>query len=122
MFVVPRISPDPVAQIEAVITAIRLVTLASVPATAAVRPFRLWACLVNVQGTTIEVHPIYGSNRFIALSIACHLYKAKATRLAAVTIRVDVDTINRTVGCKQRTDRFFGSPKTEVTNVNIFQE
>ena len=63
--------------------------------------------------------PLTASDRFIALSIVCHLNEAEAARLAGVAIRNDVDTIDSTVGFKQRTDRFFRSPKTEVSNVNI---
>ena len=76
--------------------------------------------LVNVQGTTIEVHAIDGGYRFIALHVVCHLNETEATSSAGVTIRNNIDTINSTVGRKQRTDRFFRSPKTEVSNVNVF--
>src|SRR5579862_939628 len=83
-------------------------------ATAATGAIPFWACLVNVQGTTIKVDAVDGGNRFVTLSVICHLNEAETTRLAALTIRADVDTINRAVGCKQGTDRIFRSPKTEV--------
>jgi hypothetical protein len=60
-------------------------------------------------------------NRFIALAIVWHLHEAEAAGLARITIGANVDTINSAVGLEQRTDRIFRSPKTEVSNVNVFQ-
>ncbi len=89
--------------------------------TAAACTISFRTCLVNVQTATVKIRPIDGSDSFLALSVVCHLNEAEATRLARVPIRDDVDPINSAVGFKQRTDRFFRSPKTEISNVNVLQ-
>ena len=99
---------------------IRLPAFAAEAAAVAGRPIRLWACLVHVESAAIKVRAIDGGNRSIALCIVCHLNEAEATRLTAVPIHNDIDTINSAVSCKQRTDSLFRSPKAEVSNKNIF--
>ena len=101
------------------ITKISLPAFTPVAASTAAGTIRLRTCLVNVQRAAIKVSAVYGSNRFLTLSIVWHLNEAKATRLACVTIRADVDTTDTAVGFEQRTDRFFRSPKTEGSNVNV---
>ena len=91
------------------------------PKTTAACTISFRTCLVNVQTATVKIRPIDGSDSFLALSVVCHLNEAEATRLARVPIRDDVDPINSAVGFKQRTDRFFRSPKTEISNVKVFQ-
>jgi hypothetical protein len=98
---------------------IPLPAFASEAATTAAGTLRLWARLVDVQGAATKFRPVHGRNGFLALSIVCHFNEAKAAWLAGVTIRDDVDTTDSAVGFKQRTDRFFRSIKTEVSNVNI---
>jgi len=84
-------------------------------------PIRLRPCLVNVQRPAIKIRAVDGGNGLFAFAIVPHLYEAKTTRLPGFPIRHDVHTINSTVGFEQCTHRFFRRPKTEVSNVNIFQ-
>jgi len=98
-----------------------LPAFASEAGTATAGTIRLGARFVHVQSTAIEVHAVDGGDGFIALSVVCHLHEAEASCLTGVAIRNDVDTIDRAVGFEQRTDRFFRSPKTEVSNVNVLQ-
>ena len=99
----------------------RLIPVASEAGATTARPIRLRACLVDVQAAAIEVFAIDGSNGLFALCVVWHLHEAKTTRLTRITIRDDVDTINSTVRLKQRTDSFFRSPKTEVSDEYVFQ-
>jgi hypothetical protein len=101
--------------------AMGLPAFASEAGTATAGTIRLGARFVHVQSTAIEVHAVDGGDGFIALSVVCHLHEAEASCLTGVAIRNDVDTIDRAVGFEQRTDRFFRSPKTEVSNVNVLQ-
>ena len=88
-------------------------------ASTAASAIRLRTCLVYAQRAAIQVRAVDGGDSFLTLAIVCHLHEAEATRLSRVAIGNDVHTANSAVGLKQRTDRFFRSPKAEVSNVYI---
>ena len=93
--------------------------LPAFPSATAAGAIGLRARFVDVQRAAIEVPPVDGSNCLLAFAIVCHFHEAEAARLTSVAIGGNVDTTDCTVGFKQRTDRFFRSPKTEGSNVNV---
>jgi hypothetical protein len=87
---------------------------------AAARPIRFRTGFVHAESAAIEVRAVNGSNGLLSLTIVCHLNEAETTGLSGISICDDIDATNGTVRNKQRTDRIFRSPKTEVSNVNVF--
>ena len=83
-------------------------------------PICLGTRLVNVHRAAIQIRAVDGGNCLFTFAIVWHLHEAKATSLTGVPIRHNVYTIDCTVDFEQCTDRRFRSPKTEVSNENIF--
>jgi len=105
------------------ITALSLPAFATetAAATAAAGAFRFGTRFVDVQRATGQIDAVNGGDRFLAFAIVCHFDESKTAGLPRVAIRDDVYPTNCAVSFKQRTDRIFLRPKTEVSNVNVFQ-
>ncbi len=76
---------------------------------------RLWMGFVDVKRSAVKVSTIQGGDGFVALDVVRHLDKAESSGSPCLAIGHEIDTLNRSVACKQRADSFFRGPKTDVT-------
>jgi hypothetical protein len=87
---------------------------------AAGRTIGFRARFVDVQRTAIEFLAIQARDRAICVRIGGHFDEAKAFGLAGIAVGDDADTVNGPVCLEHRTNRVFGSSKSEVPYKYIF--
>ena len=80
---------------------------------------QFWTGFIQLQSPVIQTYAVHSRDRDPSICATGHLDEGKATGLTRITILYDCDTLDCTVGLKERSQLLFSCFGAKISNENV---